>query len=86
MASEKITAMIEDDKNYDDVITQLYATERSIASLSKIILQEYFAVLSDLFLRLCNIAARSVRTALSVSLFDHIRATFRAVMSSRTIP
>ena len=36
-----VKRMIEDDKNYDDVITQLYAAERSIASLSKTILQEY---------------------------------------------
>ena len=35
-----VKRMIEDDKNYDDVITQ-YAAERSIASLSKTILQEY---------------------------------------------
>ena len=36
-----IKKMIEDDKNYDDVITQLYAVERSVASLSNIVLQEY---------------------------------------------
>lgn len=27
-----VKKMIEDDKNYDDVITQLYAVERSVAS------------------------------------------------------
>ena len=36
-----VKKMIEDDKNYDDVITQLYAVERSVASLSNIVLQEY---------------------------------------------
>ena len=35
-----VKKMIEDDKNYDDVITQLYAVERSVASLSNIVLQE----------------------------------------------
>ena len=37
----ELKKMIEDDKNYDDVITQLYAVERSVASLSNIVLQEY---------------------------------------------
>ena len=37
-----VKKMIEDDKNYDDVITQLYAVERSVASLSNIVLQEYY--------------------------------------------
>ncbi len=36
-----VKKMIEDDKNYDDVITQLYAVERSVASVSNIVLQEY---------------------------------------------
>ena len=36
-----VKKMIEDVKNYDDVITQLYAVERSVASLSNIVLQEY---------------------------------------------
>lgn len=36
-----VKKMVEEDRNYDDVITQLYAAERSIASLSKTILQEY---------------------------------------------